>query len=164
MNRNNRRILPWLLAVLALMATCGSPERDHQVVEGLAGGSLELGNERQLALDVQIADTAPAQQKGLMEVDSIPDDYGLVFLWAEPGRHSFHMKNTLIPLDIAWWNADMEIVDIQTMQPCENEPCPTYTPAGDHVAAVEVNAGLLESNGIEVGEPVRLTNSWPSGL
>ena len=99
-----------------------------------------------------------------MNVEQLPDDYGMVFLWASSGRHSFWMKNTLIPLDIAWWNGDMRIVDIQTMTPCTREPCSSYMPAADHVGAVEVKAGLLGSSGVKVGDPVELVYSRQTAL
>jgi uncharacterized membrane protein (UPF0127 family) len=64
------------------------------------------------------------------------------------------MKNTLIPLDIAFWNDDERIVDIFTMEPCRKDPCPLYTPTHDYVAAVEMNAGVLRSSGIKIGDIV----------
>ena len=160
MNRSNRRVLRGLLALLMTLPACGpatpSPERRPDVVGGLPVGTLRLGDEEGLSLKVEIAKTAGAQAMGLMNVEKLPDDYGLVFLWPSAGRHSFWMKNTLIPLDIAWWNGEMRIVDIQTMTPCANDPCPSYAPAADHVAAVEVKAGLLEGSGVKVGDPVEL--------
>lgn len=157
MKPRNRRLIAALSCCL-LWAACGADPapapRGDEVVPGLAAGTLRLGDE--LTLQVQIADTQEAQSRGLMEVESMPARYGLVFVWSETGRHSFYMKNTLIPLDIAWWNDQMRIVDIQTMTPCEADPCPTYSPATDHIAAVEVNAGVLEEAGIEVGDRVEL--------
>lgn len=163
MKLRNRLPASLLAFALLILAACGAerspPAGGNEVVEGLRGGTLVLGERNPLRLQVQIADTPPAQARGLMGVEEMPDDYGLVFLWSSTGRHGFYMKNTLIPLDIAWWNDQMRIVDIQTMQPCEADPCPTYAPAEDHLAAVEVNGGLLAERGIRVGDPVEFTAS-----
>lgn len=126
---------------------------------GLPRAELHLGPSQNLSLEVDLALTAADQARGLMNVGMIPDDYGMVFLWDSAGMRSFHMKNTLIPLDVAWWGHDGTIVDIQTMTPCTEEPCPTYTPQAPHIAAVEVNGGLLRQAGVAVGDPVTLVRS-----
>lgn len=142
--------------LLVLLAACGGSGQEPGVTEGLPRGTLTIEADQKLVLNVDLALTVEAQARGLMGVKDLPDDYGMVFAWAEPGIHAFYMKNTLIPLDIAWWNEDLEIIDIQTMQPCTADPCRTYVPAARHTAAVEVAAGRLESAGVKVGDRVRL--------
>lgn len=148
-----------LLAASAVLPACNRSWETGRNSSDLPTGTLEIAGDERLVLDVDLALTSRTQARGLMEVEEIPDDYGMVFLWSDSGRHSFYMKDTLIPLDIAWWNAEGEIVDIQTMQPCTEEPCRTYVPADTHVGAVEVNAGLLERAGVEVGDKVTLTRA-----
>lgn len=155
MKPRHRRSPIWIL-LLGLLAACGGSAQDPGVTAGLPRGTLTIGADRKLVLNVDLALTVEAQARGLMGVKELPRDYGMVFAWAEPGIHTFYMKNTLIPLDIAWWNEEMEIVDIQTMQPCTADPCRTYVPAAQHTGAVEVAAGLLESSGVKVGDRVRL--------
>ncbi len=158
--RNRPRPAVVLLLVLAVLpAACGRSWEDGTSSEELPQGTLEIGDNDPLVLQVDLALNSRTQAQGLMEVEEIPNDYGMVFLWSDTGTHSFYMKNTLIPLDIAWWDEDGRIVDIQTMQPCTEDPCQTYVPAAEHIGAVEVNAGLLEAAGIEVGDPVRLTRA-----
>ena len=157
MNPSNRTGLA-LLVLLLLLGSCSrSPETQAPRPSGdLPRGTLTIEGNDPLELQVDLALDPNTQAKGLMNVEEIPDDYGMVFMWSDTSIHSFHMKNTLIPLDIAWWDADGRIVDIQTMQPCTADPCLSYTPAGPHVAAVEVNAGLLKEAGVEVGDKVKL--------
>lgn len=158
--RNRSHLVQVLLLVLAVLpAACGRSWEDGASSGELPQGVLEIGDDDPLVLEVDLALTSRSQARGLMEVEEIPDGYGMVFLWSDTGTHSFHMKNTLIPLDIAWWDEDGRIVDIQTMQPCTQDPCRTYTPAAEHIGAVEVNAGLLGSAGIEVGDLVRLISA-----
>jgi uncharacterized membrane protein (UPF0127 family) len=159
MNPSNRRYAALFLLLLTL-GSCsreGVPETASTSPAGdLPEGTLVISGDDRLELEVDLALNSATQAKGLMNVEEIPDDYGMVFLWSDTSVHSFYMKNTLIPLDIAWWDAEGKIVDIQTMEPCTADPCRTYTPAAPHVAAVEVNAGLLEEAGVEVGDRVKL--------
>lgn len=160
MNHSNPivRALPCLAATIVIaLAGCRAPAPpDAAVVGGMPSATLRLSGEQPLTLEVELALTPVHQARGLMEVSEIPDTYGMVFLWSEPGLHAFFMKNTLIPLDIAWWNDRGEIVDIQTMTPCTEDPCTLYEPAEEHIAAVEVNAGLLAANGVRVGDTAQL--------
>ncbi|RPI22311.1 MAG: hypothetical protein EHM57_05495, partial [Actinobacteria bacterium] len=63
----------------------------------------------------------------------------------------FWMKNTLLPLDIAFFAGDGSFVDRLTMEPCPGDPCPVYRPSGPYRLAVEVPAGGFDSlTGAEV--------------
>ncbi len=100
---------------------------------------------------VQIADTDEKRRKGLMFVEKLPEDEGMLFTYNQEWIYSFWMKNTLIPLDIIWFNKDKKIVDIQTMQPCETDECPSYTPKWKAQYVLEVNAGLMQKYRIQTG-------------
>ncbi|HXA27446.1 MAG TPA: DUF192 domain-containing protein, partial [Candidatus Angelobacter sp.] len=69
----------------------------------------------------------------------------------------FWMKDTLIPLDIAFWDGTDHVVDMQAMTPCSADPCPTYAAAAPYVGAVEVRGGLLSKVGLHSGDTVRFT-------
>jgi uncharacterized membrane protein (UPF0127 family) len=71
------------------------------------------------------------------------------------------MKDTLIPLDIAFIRAG-RVTEISTMIPCTSDPCPVTTPAGSFESALEVNAGTFERAGISVGSSVRVQGALPS--
>jgi uncharacterized membrane protein (UPF0127 family) len=148
-----------LFAVVAVVPACNRSWETGRNSGDLPKGTLEIEGEKRLILEVDLALTGAAQARGLMEVEEIPDDYGMVFLWSDSAKHSFYMKDTLIPLDIAWWDAEGDIVDIQTMTPCTDDPCKTYVPAHAHVGAIEVNAGLFEEWGVEVGDKATLTRA-----
>ena len=107
-------------------------------------------------LHVEVADSIDEQARGLMGRTELPPDGGMVFLFDEPILHGFVMRNTLIPLSIAFWAEDGRIVEIMEMVPCEAEPCSTYTPSGEYVAAVEARAGWFADHGIEEGDRVTL--------
>jgi uncharacterized membrane protein (UPF0127 family) len=104
----------------------------------------------------KVAADGPSRQQGLMNVPELPDDVGMLFLFDEPSSGGFWMKDTLVPLDIAYILGD-EVVAVMQMDPCEADPCPTYAPDGEYDAALEVNQGALEEAGVREGSTVTWT-------
>jgi hypothetical protein len=66
------------------------------------------------------------------------------------------MKDTLIPLSIAFWDERDRIVAILDLDPCREDPCPVYSPGASYVGAVEANQGYFDRHGVETGDVVRL--------
>ncbi|MEX2587323.1 MAG: DUF192 domain-containing protein [Actinomycetota bacterium] len=127
----------------------GLPSADLQILDRSGRTILEA--------KVEIAENPQSRRIGLMEVAELPQNAGMAFLWETHHRGAFHMLNTLIPLDIAFWDGDMRIVAVLQMQPCETEPpCPTYGPEQDYVGAVELNQGTLDEAGVKPGDKVKL--------
>jgi hypothetical protein len=140
---------------IALMALAAC--RPATPVEGLPRGTLSIeGNTGPVQVDVSIAETRETKARGLMGVEEMDPDTGMVFLQDEPARISFWMKDTLIPLSIAFWGPDQRIATILDMEPCRTSTCPTYDPEIEWVGALEVNQGFFAEHGIEEGAPVRL--------
>jgi uncharacterized membrane protein (UPF0127 family) len=108
-------------------------------------------------LQVEVAATPEARARGLMGRTELPADQGMAFVFGQPTTGRFWMKDTLIPLSIAFWDERNRVVAILDMQPCRADPCPTYGPDQPYVGAVEVNLGYFEGHGIEVGDHVELT-------
>jgi uncharacterized membrane protein (UPF0127 family) len=109
------------------------------------------------ALHVEVAATPQARARGLMGRSELPPDQGMAFVFGQPTTGRFWMKDTLIPLSIAFWDERNRVVAILDMQPCRADPCPTYGPDRPYVGAVEVNLGYFDDHGIEVGDHVELT-------
>lgn len=135
--------------------TPGAAEPSPPFGEGTA---TLTGDEGEVEIRVQIADQPAQHQIGLMARTSLPDDAGMVFVF--PGRYEggFWMKDTLIPLSIAFIR-NGEIVDILDMQPCKAEPCEIYTPDDAYDTALEVNLGAFDRWGIEEGDTVELSTT-----
>ncbi len=135
-----------------------APSPTPQNMSVLPQGELRISrnNETLVTLQVRIAETPETQQRGLMFVESLPTLEGMAFIWDEPGNRAFHMKDTLIPLDIAFWDENMRIINIIQMQPCRADPCPVHRSSRPAVGAVEVNQGLFGSEGVRVGDVVTL--------
>ncbi len=99
---------------------------------------MTIGNR---VLDVAVADSSELRRRGLMEVDDLGDLDGMVFVMDDVVRAAFTMRNTLIPLHVAFFGEDGSLVDVLEMTPCSAEPCPEYRPAGSYRYAVEVPLG-----------------------
>jgi uncharacterized membrane protein (UPF0127 family) len=142
--------------VLLAMTAC----RPATPVEGLPRGTLSIeGNFGTVQVAVAIAETDEAKSRGLMGVEEMDPDAGMVFLQDEAARISFWMKDTLIPLSIAFWGPNERIATILDMDPCRTNTCPTYDPEIEWVGALEVNQGFFAEHGIEEGAQVRLERS-----
>lgn len=87
----------------------------------------------------------PAQlQQGLMFVEDLGPLDGMLFIYGSEDPVSHWMQNTLIPLDIAYFDAAGRLVNWTSMLPCEVETCPTYPSAAPAQYAVEVPAGTFD--------------------
>jgi uncharacterized membrane protein (UPF0127 family) len=107
-------------------------------------------------LYVAVADTAQEQQKGLMGVEILPADEGMAFVFDEPVDSTFWMKDTLIPLSIAFVDESGRVIGVRGMRPCEADPCPTYGIDEPYVLAIEANLGWFDRAGIEGGDHAEL--------
>jgi uncharacterized membrane protein (UPF0127 family) len=112
-------------------------------------------------VQVEIADTRTERLKGLMGRRSLPAKAGMVFVYPRDVTGGFWMKNTLIPLDIAFYDARGRILRILTMVPCKRDPCRIYSPGVAYRSALEVNAGSFERWNVRAGNriAVRVTRA-----
>lgn len=94
---------------------------------------------------VAVADTPELRRKGLMGVTDLGVIDGMLFVFPEPTASGFWMKDTLIPLDIAFFSADGVLVDLLRMEPCAADPCPVYEPRGQYRYAIETALGRWDA-------------------
>lgn len=105
----------------------------------------------------EIADTPARVQRGYMFRREVKEDEGMVFVFPEPGFHSFWMKNTLVPLDIVWIDEEFTVIHIEPgVPPCKADPCATYGPLRKTRYVLEVRAGMTRAGGLKVGDRVRI--------
>lgn len=104
-------------------------------------------------LAIEIAQTDDARERGLMFRENLPQDQGMLFVFPAAEIQSFWMRNTFIPLDIAFISSDGVIVDIQQMKPVDESVL--YTSSAPALYALEVNAGWFERHGIAIGATVK---------
>lgn len=116
---------------------------------------IEPSNGKNAKVRVEIADDADEQAQGLMNRKKLGEKRGMLFVFPEERERSFWMKNTYIPLSIAYINSEGRIIDIQDMKPLDDEP-PSYVSAEPAQYALEVNKGFFDERGVKVGDEVQL--------
>lgn len=148
-----RRTLVLALVLLGACAGGASEPFPDELGAPEAEVFFERDGREVIALEVWVADTPEARARGLMEVEEMPEDAGMVFLFDPPTQSGFWMKNTLIPLDIAFLLND-RVSEVLQMQPCDRDPCPIYRPQEPYDGAVEANLGVLSD--VRPGDEVRV--------
>jgi len=109
-----------------------------------------------VVVHVAVADTPAARERGLMNVRDLAPDGGMAFVFDDPSSSAFWMKDTPLPLSIAFWGRDRRIAAIMDMAPCRAGPCPTYRPDRPFVGALEVHRGFFAEHAVEVGDRIAL--------
>jgi uncharacterized membrane protein (UPF0127 family) len=108
------------------------------------------------AVIVEVASDDDTRQQGLMYRDHMADDRGMIFLFPQAGEYPFWMKNTLIPLDMIWIDADHRIVHIShDVPPCKADPCPNYPPNAKASSVLELAAGIAAKHHLRDGDVLR---------
>ena len=103
---------------------------------------------------VEVARTPEERNLGLMGRRSLGKDEGMLFIFETEDRHSFWMKNTLIPLSIAFIDRDRRIVWITDMKPLTLD---SHVPPKPILYALEMNKGWFSAHGIKVGDAIRFS-------
>ena len=104
-----------------------------------------------LPLHIEVPSSLDAFNAGLMFRESLGDDCGMLFVFNESGEKAFHMKNTTIPLDIAFINEHGVIETIKELEPLNES---SITSDANVLYALEVNRGWFEANNVKVGDKV----------
>jgi uncharacterized membrane protein (UPF0127 family) len=136
-----------LLLLLLLVAACGAEQEPRAVIET---------QNDEVTVPVEVADSASERGRGLMGRPELPDDAGMVFIFPADSTSAFWMKDTLIPLSIAFYDESGAIVRILDMEPCTRDPCVLYDPEASYRGALEVNRGAFERWGVREGDVLRL--------
>ncbi len=106
---------------------------------------------KRVEVEVVIADIPEKHAQGLMGVQKMKKNEGALFLFSRPQRLSFWMKNTPIPLSIAYVTSDGTIAQIEDLHPFNTTSVPSLKAVQ---YALEVNQGFFEERGIKVGDKI----------
>ncbi|MCG2716579.1 MAG: DUF192 domain-containing protein [Candidatus Marinimicrobia bacterium] len=149
---------------ISIMLACGKPV-ENQASQESASSKENSEREMNVAKDglitikvsgipvrVELAETPDEQKQGLMFREHLPENQGMFFVYPYEQTLIFWMRNTHIPLDIAFIDRKGVIVSIQSMEPLNEEK--HYVSPVPAQYALEMNRGWFQRNGINVGDHV----------
>lgn len=143
------RILPFFYRCLALLWIISLSTK----IDASELIKLQILNKNKAKIDLycEIADTPQKRSLGLMYRKNIHPKLGMLFIFPKAQNLSFWMKNTLIPLDIAFINSNGIIMQLERMTPLDQNVTRSHQKAS---YALEVNAGFFQKYGIVPGSKV----------
>lgn len=129
-------------AVLIAGAAFGAQAQSFPVME------LSMGIHR---IEAEVAATQDLRMQGLMFRERMADNHGMLFVFPDAQRHCMWMRNTLLPLSVAFLDEQGHIINVEDMQPrTENNHC-AAKPAR---YALEMNLGWFKRKGMTAGAPL----------
>jgi uncharacterized membrane protein (UPF0127 family) len=105
-----------------------------------------------IPVNVELADCDPTRQLGLMYRHHLPENTGMLFSWPQESIRSFWMKNTTLPLSIAYISGDGRVLNIEDLNPLDLTSIPSAAPAAH---ALEMNRGWFKKNGVSAGSRIK---------
>ncbi len=144
-----RQFLRTIFVLLSFCSVSAALAADLPVVE------LTIKNQRATA---EVAATTPARTTGLMNRFSLKPNTGMLFVFSEPSQQLFWMKNTYVPLSIAFIDEDGRILNIEDMAPQTETTHPSRGPA---MYALEMKKGWFADRGIAAGDRVEGLSKAP---
>jgi hypothetical protein len=149
-----------LLCIFCLLAcaACGREGAENRSAQDTS--SHDLPPEERLhtitingvKLNVEIARTPQERERGLMFRKSLQQDQGMLFIYEDSDIRGFWMKNTYIPLSLAYIDENSRIFQLVDMEPLNEE---TYLSAQPAQFVLEVNQGWFKKNNVKVGDVVK---------
>ena len=149
---NRIRFQPIAAVILALWVclTLATTRADgaEQQASSLRTIPLTIGNHKIVA---EVAETDEQRMRGLMYRFSLRPDQGMVFVFAQPQQLGFWMKNTFVPLSIAFIDSQGRILNIEDMAP-QTEA--THPSRGLALYALEMRKGWFRDHGVQAGDRI----------
>lgn len=150
MNPSNLTLKPQfniLVTLLALACVACQPSQEPATsANSQTFFPISIGEDE---LQLQLALNSAEQQKGLMNRDSLAADHGMLFLFDQPDQRGFWMHNTRIPLDIGYFDASGQLLEIHQLFPYDETTVPSSS--RKILIAVETNRGWYAAHGVKPG-------------
>ena len=110
-----------------------------------------------LRFTTELATDDASREHGLMMRTELAPDHSMLFVFPDTQPRWFWMKNTLVPLDILYFNADRKLVSMQLdAPPCKADPCPTYPSDTPARYVLELPAGTARNIGAQTGDELTI--------
>lgn len=111
-------------------------------------------------IEAEVVNTPQTRTRGLMQRKDMPPQHGMLFVFADAAIHCMWMKNTLIPLSVAFLDDDGRILNVAEMKPHSEENHCAAKPAR---YALEMNAGWFSQRSLKAGDPIGGIRKAPRG-
>jgi uncharacterized membrane protein (UPF0127 family) len=134
-----------LVLLLTLLACKGDGQQD-------ISPQMDQVSQDQSAAQGVVSETLGERQRGLMFTESLPADEGMLFVFEREQILSFWMKNTPLPLSVAFIDRKGRIVEIRRMEPLDEDTL--HTSRRPAMYALEMNAGWFQEHQVKVGDSV----------
>ena len=140
------------LALVCILCACAPEKTSPETVAGSAYFPISIND---APLKLQLALTRSEHAKGLMYRDALAEDHGMLFLFKRPERRSFWMRNTQIPLDLAYFDSAGTLLEVHPLYPYDENS--VYSYSHDVLIAIETNQGWFSQKNIRPGAQLDLT-------
>lgn len=138
----------FLVPILFLLGGC------VHAAPAVPSPAVELHGQR---FSVELALDDASRQHGLMMRTTLAPDHGMLFVFPYTAPLAFWMKNTLIPLDILYFDTDRRLVSMQlNVPPCKADPCPVYPSDAPARYVLELSAGTARRIGVQVADELKI--------
>lgn len=142
--------MSWRFLLIAFVLVWGLAGCEEQSTSGLPTVKMQIGKSKFV---LEVARTPEAQEKGLMDRDSLPGDRGMIFVFPDEQVRSFWMKNVHFPLDILFLDSSGKIVSVHQMRAYDENNTSSDYPAR---YAIELNKGVADQSAVKVGDQLTL--------
>ncbi|WP_319423407.1 DUF192 domain-containing protein [Pleurocapsa sp. FMAR1] len=155
------------LVFLILLSGCSSLANTQKTIANASeeiqqGQMLPITAAAEMAgktIQLEVAQTPEQQAIGLMYRESLADDRGMLFPFAQERLASFWMKNVSISLDMIFLNGNQIVSIAADVPPCKAEPCPIYGPGALVNKVIELRGGRAKELGIKAGDKITIRKS-----
>jgi uncharacterized membrane protein (UPF0127 family) len=136
-----------LLVLTWLTSACTAHISDEPIAVDLHGQHFSA----------EVVTDKAGREYGLMNRTTLAADHGMLFVFPEEAPRGFWMKNTLIPLDILYFDTNYRLVSAQKdVPPCKADPCATYPSKGPARYVLELSAGTASRIGAQAGDILKI--------
>ena len=139
-----KTLAPVAAAALLSLVACGAGAQNARFPTIQLSAGMHL-------IQAEVAQTDPQRQQGLMFREKMANNHGMVFVFDQPSSQCMWMKNTPLPLSVAFIDADGKIVNIEDMQP---KTLDSHCSAKPVKYALEMNLGWFKQKNVKPGSAI----------